>query len=128
MQQLITESLTLALLGGASGVLLAQWGVQILVALSTNYLPRADEVQINASVLGFTLAAALLTGLLFGLVPAWQSTRLDLTEALKEGSRGTGGSPQRHRTLNLLVIGEVALAMVLLIGAGLLINSFIRLQ
>src|SRR5262249_52923123 len=128
VRRLLTESLTLALAGGVGGVLLARWGVQLLLALSANYLPRADEVQINAPVFGFTLAVALLTGLAFGLVPALQSARVDLTEALKEGGRGAGAGTLRHRTLNLLVVGEVAVALVLLVGAGLLINSFVRLQ
>ena len=128
VRQLLTESLTLALLGGVLGVLLAKWGVGLLVALSGAKLPRADEVGINTPVLGFTLAVVLLTGLLFGLIPALQSTRLDLTEALKEGGRGGSGGAQRHRTLSLLAVSEVALAVVLLIGAGLLINSFVRLQ
>jgi len=128
VRQLLTESLALALLGGLVGALLAKWGVGLLVALSSAYLPRADEVRINAPVFGFTLAVALITGLLFGLAPALQSSRLDLTEALKEGGSGAGGGTRRHRTLNLLVVGEVALAVVLLIGAGLLVNSFVRLQ
>src|SRR5215813_13403668 len=128
VRQLLTESLALAALGGLGGTLLAKWGVKLLVALSADYLPRADEVRINATVFGFTLAVALLTGLLFGLAPALQSARLDLTEALKEGGRGAGSGARRHRTLNLLVVGEVAMAMILLIGAGLLINSFVRLQ
>jgi putative ABC transport system permease protein len=128
VRQLLTESLTLALLGGVGGLLLAKWGVGLLVGLSADNLPRVDEVGINAPVFGFTLATALLTGLLFGLVPALQAARLDLAEALKKGGKDAGGGVQRHRTLNLLVVGEVALAVVLLIGAGLLVNSFIRLQ
>ena len=128
VRQLLTESLALALLGGLVGALLATWGVGLLVTLSSAYLPRADEIHINSPVFGFTLAVALLTGLLFGLAPALQSSRLNLTEALKEGGRGAGSGTRRHRTLNLLVVGEVALAIVLLIGAGLLVNSFVRLQ
>jgi putative ABC transport system permease protein len=128
VRQLLAESLLLALIGGGAGVLLAIWGVKALVALSSNYLPRADEIGINPIVLGFTLAIALLTGILFGLAPALQSTRSDLTDALKDGGRGAGGGAQRNRVLKFLVAGEVALAVVLLSGAGLLINSFIRLQ
>src|SRR5207247_11347355 len=109
------------------GALLAKWGVRLLVALSAANLPRVDEVGINASVLAFTLAVSLLTGLLFGLVPAWQSARLDLTDALKEGGRGAAGAARPH-ALSLLVVGEVAMAIVLLISAGLLVNSFVRLQ
>jgi putative ABC transport system permease protein len=128
VRQLLTESLALAALGASGGMLLAKWGVKLLVAISADYLPRADEVRINAPVFAFTLAVALLTGLLFGLAPALQSSRLNLTEALKEGGRGAGSGTRRHQMLNLLVVGEVALAMVLLIGAGLLVNSFVRLQ
>ncbi len=127
VRQLLTESLTLALLGGVGGVLLAKWGVSLLVTLSAAYVPRVDEIRVNATVFGFTLAVALFTGLLFGLVPALQSARVDLTNSLKEGGRGTGGA-LRHRTLSLLVVGEIALAVVLLVGAGLLVNSFVRLQ
>jgi putative ABC transport system permease protein len=128
VRQLLTESLMLAVLGSACGVMLAQLGAQLLVKLSAGYIPRADEVHINAPVLIFTLAMALITGLFFGLVPALQSTRLDLTAMLKEGGKGASGGVQSHRTLNLLVIGEVSLAVVLLTGAGLLVNSFVRLQ
>ena len=91
MRQLLTESLTLALFGSVGGLLLAKWGVGLLVGLSGDNLPRAEEVGINAPVFGFTLAIALLTGLLFGLVPAFQAAGLDLAEALKSGGKGTGG-------------------------------------
>jgi putative ABC transport system permease protein len=128
VRQLLTESLTLALAGGAAGALLANWGVKLLVTLAAAYLPRVDEIRVDTPVLVFTLAVALLTGLLFGLVPALQSMRLDLTEALKEGGRSAGGGTHRQRTLSLLVVGEMALAVVLLIGAGLLVNSFVRLR
>jgi putative ABC transport system permease protein len=128
VRQLLTESLALAALGGLGGMILAKWGVNLMAPLSADYLPRADEVRINATVFGFTSAVALITGLLFGLAPALQSARLDLTEALKDGAKGAGSGARRRRTLNLLVVGEVALAMMLLVGAGLLINSFVRLQ
>jgi putative ABC transport system permease protein len=127
VRQLLTESLVLALLGGIGGVLLAKWSLSLLVTFSAAYLPRADEIQVDVPVFAFTLAIALLTGLLFGMAPALQSGRLELTEALKEGGRSTGGT-ERHHTLSSLVVGEVALAVVLLIGAGLLVNSFVRLQ
>jgi predicted permease len=127
VRQLLTESATLALLGGIGGALLAMWGVRLFVAFSPS-LPRTDEVGINPTVLAFTLMISLLTGLIFGLVPAWQSARANLTDALKEGGRSTGGGAQRHRALSALVIGEVTLAMVLLTGAGLLVNSLARLQ
>jgi putative ABC transport system permease protein len=127
VRQLLTESLMLALLGGVGGVLLARWGVQLLVALSGDSLPRAGEVQISAPALWFTLAVSLLTGLFFGLAPSLQLSRLELTEALKEAGRGAGGVV-RHRTLSLLVVTETALAVVLLVSAGLLLNSFLRMQ
>jgi putative ABC transport system permease protein len=128
VRQLLIESLMLAVLGGACGVLLAKWGVALLVALSAGYFPRADEIRVSASVLGFTLAMTVLTGLLFGLAPALQSLRFNLTDSLKEDGKGAGAGAQRRRVLNLLVVGEMALAVVLLTASGLLLNSLIRLQ
>jgi putative ABC transport system permease protein len=128
MRQLLTESMALAVLGGAGGALLAKWGVGLLAPISAASIPRADEIRVSAPVFGFTLAVSLLTGLLFGLAPAFQSSRVDLTDSLKESGRGAGGGGRKRRALNILVVGETALAAVLLIGAGLLVNSFVRLQ
>jgi predicted permease len=126
--QLATESLLLALLGGGLGLLLAIYGVDLLLALSPATLPRAAEVSIDFRVLGFTLVLSLLAGVIFGLAPAWQTTRGSLSEELKESGRGAGDGTRASRARNLLVISEIALSLVLLIGAGLLIKSFLRLQ
>jgi predicted permease len=126
IRQLLTESLMLALLGGLLGFLFARWGVALIIASSPGDIPRLDEVSIDGRVLLFTFAASLLTGMLFGLVPALQSAKVDLNTALKEGARRSSGTT-RHRLRRYLVVAEIALALVLLIGAGLLINSFKRL-
>jgi putative ABC transport system permease protein len=127
VRQMLTESVLLALMGGALGVLLAFWGVQLLVAFGPDNIPRLSEVTLDLRVLGFTFGISLLTGALFGLVPALQSSRPDLNDALKEGSRSsTGGRSGMFR--NLFVVAEVSLALVLLVGAGLMIRSFMRLQ
>jgi len=127
IRQLLTESLLLALAGGALGVLIAWWGIDLFIALAPEWFPRTSDITIDATVLGFTLLLSLLTGFIFGLAPAVQASRPDLNESLKEaGGRSTGGSGSRGRSL--LVVTEVALALVLLMGAGLMINSFIRLQ
>jgi predicted permease len=128
VQQLATGSLLLALLGGGLGLLLAFYGVDLLLALSPATLPRAAEVGIDFRVLGFTLALSLLSGVIFGLAPAWRATCVSLNEELKESGRGTGGGTRQSRTRSLLVISEIALSVVLLTGAGLLIKSFLRLQ
>ena len=126
MRQLITESLILALFGGAFGVLLATWGVNLLSRLNTGELSRMDEVSIDGRVLGFTFFVTLIVGILSGLLPALQNTKFGLNEVLKEGDRissaGAGGRLRRS-----LVAAEVALAFMLLIGAGLIVRSFDRL-
>jgi putative ABC transport system permease protein len=126
MRQLLTESLLLALLGGGLGLLLALWGVSALVSVAPERLALADKVTVDWSVLGFTLAASALTGVIFGLFPAFQATRLDLNEALKEGGRDAAQG--RSGVRSLLVVVEVALALILMTGAGLMINSFLRLR
>ncbi|HEY0784200.1 MAG TPA: ABC transporter permease, partial [Thermoanaerobaculia bacterium] len=127
VRQLLTESLVLALAGGAAGVGLAFWIARGLVALAPPQTPRLGEIGLHAPVLLFALAITVLTGVLFGLVPALQASRPDLVGALKEGARGSRGRAAT-RARNALVIAEVALAVVLLAGAGLLLRSFVRLQ
>ena len=127
LRQLLTESITLSLLGGGAGVLLGSWGVQALLALNPIPLPRYNEIRLDLTVLGFTLAASLVTGILFGLAPAWQSLKFDLHTALKEGGRASIADFSQRRLSSLLVIAETAMAMVLLIGAGLLLKSFAHL-
>ena len=123
IQQLMTESVILALLGGAAGLLVAYWGIEAIVTLGLDNLPRQETIQLDLPVLGFTLGLSLVTGILFGLAPALHSSKADLHDALKEGGRGSG-TGGRHRLRSLLVVAEVALAIVLLIGSGLLIQSF----
>jgi putative ABC transport system permease protein len=127
LRQLLTESAMLSLLGGAAGVLLALWGIGFLSVAAPHDIPRLNEVKIDAAVLGFTLTVALLTGLLSGLAPALLAANLDPYETLKE-DRGAIGSDSRHRLRQLLMVAEVALSLVLLVGAGLLIRSFLRVQ
>src|SRR5262245_3099004 len=133
MRQLLTESLLLSLLGGALGLLLAVWGVEVL----TRLLPQLNftlqslselrgEIRVNRVALLFTLAVSILTGLIFGLAPGWQAAKTDVNESLKEGGR-SGGGAGHQRTRHALVIAEIALALVLLVGAALLSKSFARL-
>ena len=127
VRQLLTESLLLALAGGAAGGLLALWGVDALVALSPPNLISAGEVSVSLSVLAFTFGVSLVTGVVFGLLPALEAARFDANEALKETGRGTTGSPRARRARAALVVSEIALALVLLVGAGLMLRSFARL-
>ncbi|MFL6274208.1 MAG: ABC transporter permease [Blastocatellia bacterium] len=127
VRQLLTESLVLALAGGALGLLLATWGLNLLVAAAPQEIPRLNAIAIDGWGLGFTLLISTLTGIIFGLAPALQSSKPDLNTALKDGGRTTGGA-LRHRLRNTLVVAEVSLALVLLIGAGLLVKNFMRLR
>jgi predicted permease len=124
VRQLLTEALLLAVLGGALGVLLAAWGLDGLIALAPRSIPRLDEVRLNASVVGFALAMSVGSGLLAGMAPALHASRPDLVEALKNGA---SGATSRGRARAALVVAEVALALVLVIGAGLMIRTLARL-
>ena len=127
MRQLLIESVVLAVIGGGLGVLLGWWGLQLFIAMSPGNIPRLNEVTLDGAALGFTLGISVLTGVLFGLAPAWQCSRPDLNEALKEGTRGASSGSAAGRTRNLLVVAEVALSVVLLAGAGLMLQSFSRM-
>ncbi len=128
VRQLLTESLLLAFFGGGLGLLLALWGVDALMAFSPPNLIGADHVGISLPVLGFTFVVALATGIVFGLVPAFEASRFNLNDALKEGGKSNMGTTRSRRARNLFVVAEIALALVLLVGAGLMIKSFVRLQ
>ena len=124
---LLAESVTLALAGGAAGTLAAMWALPALRHYAPSDLPRLTEVTIDPTVLGFALAASLLTGILFGLLPAWQSARSINLDALKDGGKGDAEAGLRGRFRGLLVSGEVAVALMLLLSAGLFVRSFSRL-
>ena len=128
MRQLLTESAMLALAGGALGLLLSVWGVSLITKLLPPDFPRVHEIGMDWRVLGFTLAASMLTGLLFGFAPALHVSKTDVQEAMKETGRGSTGGLRRSRLRHGLIIAEVALSVVLLAGAGLLFRSFMRLQ
>ena len=129
MRQLLTESIVLGLAGGAVGLLLAAWGLDLLIGIlpSKEAFQLPVEIRIDRAVTLFTLLISALTGIVFGLVPAWQASRPDVGEWLKEGGRG-GSSAGHQRTRSALIIAEIAVALVLLIGAGLLVQSFVRLR
>lgn len=127
LRQTLTESVLLGIGGGTAGVLLSVWGIEILKRVGARTVPRLAEVNVDLSVLAIMAIVAIGTGVLFGLIPALVSSKPELTEALKEG-RGAGIGRQRNRIRNLLVVAEIALALVLLVSAGLLMKSFARLQ
>jgi putative ABC transport system permease protein len=127
IRQMLTESVLLSILGGSIGLLLAVWWSDLLIALGKEDIPRAVQVGLDWRVLSFTGGVSILTGLIFGLVPAFHSSKTELTDSLKEG-RGAGGGARRNRMRGALVVSELAIAVVLLVGAGLLIQSLWRLQ
>ena len=127
-RELLLESVTLGLIGGGAGLLLAFTGIRLLVAMGPESIPRLEEIAIDPAVLLFTLVVSLLVGLLFGLVPALKYTRSQLVSALKEGGRRSSDGKERHRARSILVVSQVALALVLLIGSGLMIRSFQALR
>jgi len=130
VRQLLTESIVLSLLGGAAGLLIAYWGVPALVAAlpqnQLNAMPFLKTLGLDSSILAFSFALSLVTGLVFGLAPALQSSRLDLNEVLKEGGRNMAAGAG-HRLRSAMVVTEIALAVVLLVGAGLMMKSLLRL-
>ena len=128
IRQLLTESVILSVAGGAVGLLLALWGVDVLRGASLDIIPTTADISLDKTVLVFTLGVSVLTGLVFGLAPALQASKLELNESLKEGGRTGNASAARSRVRGLLVVAEVALSLMLLIGSSLLIRSFMRLR
>ncbi|HEY9404091.1 MAG TPA: ABC transporter permease [Pyrinomonadaceae bacterium] len=128
IRQLLTESMLLALIGGAVGMWLAYRGINLLISILPADTPRLKEINLDLQVFGFTLLISLMTGLIFGLAPALKASRLNLNESLKERVQGAGEGIRRNRVRSLLVISEVAISLIILIGASLLIKSFQRLQ
>ena len=127
VRQMLTESLLIALFGGALGLVLAAWGVDALLALRPESLTASHAVMLDRTVLGFTLGVSVVTSLVFGLIPAAHAAGRDVEPSLHESSRGSGGV-ERQRTRRLLVVTEIALALLLLVGTGLMVQSFRRLQ
>jgi putative ABC transport system permease protein len=128
IRKTLTESALVSLLGGAAGLLLAQWGTQVLLALRPEKLARLNGIHVDARVLLFVLAVSVLTGIVFGMAPAWIAAGADVAEALKLGGRTATSSTAGHRVRRILVTAELALALILLVGAGLLIKGFSRLR
>ena len=127
VRQLLTESVLLSVAGGGVGLLLAMWGVDLLLKLNDNKIPRATEIGLDRNVLLFTLGVSVLTGIIFGLAPAFQTSNVNLHDTLKEGGRSSR-SGIRRGLRDVLVVVEITLAVIVLVGAGLLIRSFARLQ
>ena len=127
VRQLLTESVVLAVGGGVAGVILARWGLDALLALAPSSLPRISEIHLDSGVLIFSLALSIITGLVFGIAPAWLAARADVNEALKQGTRGSTEGGARGRLRSALVVLEVTFALMLLGGAGLLARSFMQL-
>ena len=128
VRQLLIETSLLALLGGAAGLLLAWWSTDALVAMGPADLPRLDEIRVNGVVIAFTFGIALLTSLIFGLIPALQASRPQVEQSLKDASRGSTGGVRSHRLRFAFVVSQFALSLMLLVGAGLLIRSFAELR
>jgi putative ABC transport system permease protein len=128
IRQLLTESVLVSLAGGAAAVLIAWWGTSLLVALKPANLPRLQEIGVDSRVLAFTFGLSLLTGIIFGLAPAWTASRRGVNEALKEGGRSATGSGAQQRLRSTFVVVELAVALVLLVGAGLLVKTFWKLR
>ncbi len=128
VRQLVVESLLLAVVSGGLGILLSLWATHLLASVTLSSLPRIAGVHLDVRVLAFTVAISLGSGILFGLLPALQLSKPDLNSVLRDEGRGSTGSRRRSRARSLLVIAQVALSMVLLVGSGLLIRSFVRLQ
>jgi len=126
VRQLVVESLLLAVLGGAVGLLFANWAIDAVVAFGADLIPRVLEIAIDRFALVFSLVISMFTGLMIGVLPAWRAARVNVNDALKDSGRGSIGSRDRLRAV--LLVGEVSLSLVLLIAAGLLLTSFARLQ
>jgi len=128
VRQLLTESILISLAGGAVGVVIAWWGTSLLIALKPENLPRLQEIDVDLRVFGFTLGVSILTGLIFGLLPAWTTSRVAASEGLKESGRSSTSSRAQQRVRSALVVGELAVALILLVGAGLLVKTFWKLR
>ena len=132
VRQLLTESVLLSLIGGAAGLISAGWCIHLVHTIKPGNIPRMEEIGISASVLAFTFGISFITGILFGVAPAWRAVKVDLNTTLKAGGRSASGNTglrvSKHQLRGLLVVSELALSLILLIGAGLLVRSFVRLQ